>query len=243
MKKNIGIVYSTNNNDDFINKFNNHLINTCGLNKKNIEIYSIINHNKYSLTEVYNFGLNFFRENFNISEFIIIFIHHDIEFDTKDWGKILLKHFNNPYNDYQIIGLAGVQELHEHACWWLNKNRSAMNISKMIGIVNHFNGIRKWTSKYSDSFIGVKPVVVIDGLFMAIDGNEICNGFDESYKGFHLYDVSFCLENYLNGCNVGVITDIRITHESIGETNQQWEENRIQLANQYKDDLPIFLEK
>ena len=235
-KTNIKIIYSSHFDHKENIEFEKKISQSISVNHN---IYCYPNFNEFSLTEVYNKGLNEHKS----EDSILVFMHHDIEFDTKNWGKILLKHFNNPYNDYQIIGLAGVQELHEHACWWLNKNRSAMNIGKMIGIVNHFNGIRKWTSKYSDSFIGVKPVVVIDGLFMAIDGNEICNGFDESYKGFHLYDVSFCLENYLNGCNIGVITDIRITHKSIGETNQQWEDNRIQLAYQYKDDLPVFLDK
>ena len=57
-----------------------------------------------------------------------------------------------------------------------------------------------------------------------------------------MYDVSFCFPNYLDGCNVGVMTDIRITHKSIGQTNQQWEENRKQFAEEYKSELPIEVE-
>ena len=40
------------------------------------------------------------------------------------------------------------------------------------------------------------------------------------------YDLPFCLENYLEGVKVGICTNIRITHKVIGQTNQQWEDNR-----------------
>ena len=47
------------------------------------------------------------------------------------------------------------------------------------------------------------------------------------------------MENYLNGVKVGVCTNIRITHKSIGETNQQWEDNRTLFVKKYEDTLPV----
>lgn len=235
-KTKINLVYSTHLKPEENLKFEEHIIETSGVNTT---IYKYNNFNEYSLTEVYNKAINVLSERKSEDE-ITVFAHNDIIFDTKDWGRKLLKHFNNS-KDYQIIGVAGSKSMNLNGCWWLDENNK-MNSKDMIGIVNHFNGLRKWTSKYSETFYGVKPVVIVDGLFMAVDLNKIVHKFDESYKGFHFYDISFCFPNYLDGCNIGVITDIRITHKSIGQTNDEWEKNRIQFVKEYEEYLPITVE-
>ncbi|MBS8122126.1 glycosyl transferase, group 2 family protein [Candidatus Vampirococcus lugosii] len=121
----------------------------------------------------------------------------------------------------------------ENGVWWTDR-------TKMVGIVDHTDGIQEWTSQYSVERKGqITPTVLIDGLFMAVNPSNLEHYFDEDFKGFHHYDTSFCLPNYLDGCNIGVTTDIRILHKSVGQTNQQWEESRKQLAEKYKDELPI----
>jgi hypothetical protein len=237
MKTRINIVYSSHLSEEENNVFEKHVSDTIGTPHK---IFGYPNFNEYSLPEVYNRAIKEIGEN---PKEITVFCHNDIEFDTYDWGVKLLKHFNNPNNDYQIIGVAGSDVLYEHACWWLTQDGSGMNGESMIGIVNHDNGIRKWTSKYSEPHYGVRPVILIDGLFMAVDLSEIENKFDENFKGFHFYDVSFCIPNYLDGCNIGIITDIRITHKSIGQTNKEWDLNRAQFAEKYKEYLPLKVEE
>ena len=54
-----------------------------------------------------------------------------------------------------------------------------MNFSKMVGIVNHQNEVRKWESKYSEPHVGVKPVLLVDGLFMAVDVDDIDFDFEK----------------------------------------------------------------
>jgi hypothetical protein len=78
---------------------------------------------------------------------------------------------------------------------------------------------------------------MIDGLFMAVDPEGIVKGFNENYGRFHFYDISFCVDNYLEDVNIGVITSIRVLHKSIGQTNESWEDNRVKFASEYK--LPI----
>ena len=62
--------------------------------------------------------------------------------------------------------------------------------------------------------------------------------FNEEVKGFHFYDLDFSFSNFLEGVKVGVMYDIRITHKSIGQTNDQWEINRQKFAERFKDTLP-----
>ena len=85
----------------------------------------------------------------------------------------------------------------------------------------------------------VDDVVLVDGLFIVVNKNKIKHNFDETIKGFHFYDLGFCLPNFIDGVKIGVMFDVRVTHLSIGQTNQQWEDNRIEFSKRYENVLPI----
>ena len=102
----------------------------------------------------------------------------------------------------------------------------------MVGIVNHEHEGKKWESKYSNDLGNkIHQTVLIDGLFMVINKNRIKENFDTDVKGFHLYDVDFCFRNYIKDVKIGVLFNIRVTHKSIGQTNEQWELNRQEFSN------------
>ncbi|MFW5847690.1 MAG: glycosyltransferase [bacterium] len=233
MKKRIEVVFSSHASPEENLKFSNHIDDTIGVSHGT---HCYKNFNQYSLPQIYNKAIHELSQYQPLDEVIYVFCHNDIIFKTKDWGKKLLKHFNRGKLDkrHDIIGVAGTTYLPESGRWWEKPQR-------MVGIVEHTNGLREWVSEYSKPHFGVKNTVLVDGLFLAFDPDTIIHKFDENYKGFHFYDVVWCFKNFLDGCNVGVVTDIRILHKSVGITNQQWEENRIQFANEYKDDLPYTL--
>ena len=223
MKNKLIVVFSSHLGDAVDNKFIAHIKNTIGCNHK---ICRYVNNNEFSLPEIYNKALS----EHHTEDSIFVFIHNDILFKTNNWGRVLLSKFNS-YN-YDIIGLAGTASLGEDGIWWTEK-------PKLYGIVNHTDGFREWESGFSPSFSGIKDVVAIDGVFIAVNPDTIIHKFDESYKGFHFYDISFCFPNYLDGCNIGVTTDIRIIHKSVGITTPEWEENRKKFIDENKDELPI----
>ena len=223
MKNKIRVIYSSHLSDIENITFSNHVSETIGVNHV---VHCYPNHNEYSLPEVYNLAIKEHHDD----QAIMVFCHNDIVFKTKDWGKKLLHKFN--HLDYQIIGVAGTTNMPVSGRWWDDR-------SKMMGIVEHTNGLREWVSEYSKPHFGIKEVCLIDGLFIAVDTSNITHQFDEEFKGFHFYDLSFCIPNYLDGVNIGIVTDIRILHKSVGMTNQQWEEARIQFAEKYKEELPI----
>ena len=226
-KTKIVVVYSSHLSDWENSKFTNHVMETVGVKYNHVACY--INHNKFSLSEIYNKAL---RE-YTAEDTIIVFCHNDIIFRTKNWGRLLLNKFNN--SDYDILGVAGSTYLPESGMWWEDR-------TKMVGIVDHTDGTREWSSVYSPERKGqITPTVLIDGLFMAVDPTNLEHDFDEDFKGFHFYDLSFCFPNYLDGCNIGVTTDIRILHKSIGRTNEQWEENRKLFSEKYYMELPYSI--
>jgi hypothetical protein len=198
--------------------------------EKGITVIEKINNGEKSLSQVYN---EILEESPND---IIIFTHDDIYFDTQAWFSKIKKHFEK--TDYGILGLAGTTHLSETGMWWEPSKRR-----NMIGIVNHESGGKKWESKYSESFGNdVKSCVIVDGVFIAVDRKKLKKKFNEDFQGFHFYDLPFCFENYLEGVKVGVITNVRITHKSIGMTNETWEKNRQLFVEKYSSNLPSKVE-
>lgn len=194
---------------------------------KKIHVIEKVNNGKKSLSEVYNEILSESETD------IIVFCHDDIYFDTAGWYYKLIKHFEK--DEYGIIGMAGTTSMPSSGQWWEDRR-------KMIGIVNHEHEGKKWESKYSESLgNSIHQVVVLDGVFLAVDRKKIKKNFIEQFKGFHFYDIPFCFENHLEGVKLGVITNIRITHKSIGATNAQWEQNRLFFSEKYKEFLPSKL--
>ena len=218
----ITIGYSTReSNPTFIE----HLKKTVG--PKNIEIIEVVNNGEKSLTKVYNEILNQAKND------IVVLCHDDIKFEDKGWGNKIIKHFTK--TNYGILGVAGTTNMPSSGMWWENRR-------KMVGVVNHEHLGKKWESKYSTSLGNdIEEVVVVDGLFMAIHKQRIKSNFIEDFDNFHFYDISFCFENYMAGVHIGVLYNIKITHSSIGQTNDAWEENKIKFAEKYSDNLPISL--
>ena len=205
-----------------------HLIKSSGLHK-NLEVIEIIN-NGESLTKAYNRGLK------QATNDIVVFCHDDLSIETNQWGKKLLKQFSK-HSEYGIIGVAGTKYMGTSGQWWENKK-------KMYGRVAHTHEGKTWLSSYSpDMETNIEEVVIVDGVFFAVDKRKLKVDFNENVEGFHFYDVTFCFENYLKGVKVGVITAIRINHKSIGMTNEKWENNRLAFAETFKNELPVNIKK
>jgi len=206
-----------------------HIKKTSGLGNK-IEVIQYVNDGAFGLTELYNRALKETTNN------IVVFCHDDIIFDTKNWGTKLLRVMKkNP--EFGIVGIAGSREVPVSGQWWENP-------SHMYGQVYHKHEGKRWLSKYSDKKIGfIDNTVIVDGLFFVVDKEKIKCEFDEKVEGFHFYEIDFCFRNYLEGVKIGVTSDIDVTHLSIGQTNEKWEENRKIFAEKYKDNLPAKVKK
>jgi glycosyltransferase involved in cell wall biosynthesis len=206
--------------------FTKYLEETCGI--KNPQVIEKVNPGKFSLSEVYNQI---------ISESIydiIVLCHDDILFEKNYWGKRVLEHFEKN-KEYGILGVAGTTYFPESGMWWEIQG-------EMVGQVYHQHQGKKWLSEYNKSFGSrIIETIIVDGLFICVNKTKIKQTFDESVSGFHFYDTTFCLKNHLEGVKVGTISNVPITHMSVGMTNNQWEENRKKFADKFKDSLPIKL--
>jgi len=201
---------------------------TSGVSKP--EVIPFENNGEFSLTEVYNKILE------QSSNDVVVLCHDDIYFDSKNWGSKILNHFKRN-SDYGILGLAGTTNIPKSGRWW-------EDFSKVKGIVNHEHEGKKWESKYSTSKGNqLDDVVLVDGLFIVINKKNIKKQFNEEIGGFHFYDVDFSFRNFIEDVKIGVMYDVRVTHKSIGQTNEQWEKNREVFAKKYEDILPVKVKR
>lgn len=216
----ITIGYSTRNTNL---SFQEYLKKSAGHPK--IQVIEKVNNGEKSLSQVYNEIINESKND------IVVLCHDDIYFDTNNWASKLVKQFDkNP--EFGILGMAGTTHMPKSGMWWEDR-------TKMFGIVNHENEGKKWESRYSESLGNdIKEVVTVDGVFIALNKQKIKSNFDETVDGFHMYDVNFCFKNFLEDVKIGVLTNIRLTHKSIGMTNDKWEENRKIFSEKYFEHLP-----
>ena len=220
----ITIVYSTHKDFEHSFQFQQHLLQTVGL--KDIQILEYKNNNQYSLAQVYNSGITE-----SIYD-IVVCCHNDIKLE-KNWGKKLLEDFSdNP--DFGIIGKAGSCNFPESGVYWEKMQQT------MVGQVYHHPvGQKKWLNKYSPKLPFLVPVVTVDGLFISFDKTKIKHRFDESYGKFHFYDHGFAVSNYVDGVKLGITSSFDITHESVGQPNQEFFDSKIKFLEKWGDKLPL----
>ena len=222
----ITIIYSTHKDSEYNNKFRQHLLQTVSL--KDVQILEYVNHNEHSLSELYNKGIS--ESIYNI----VVCCHNDIKLE-KDWGKKLLLDFISN-DDYGIIGKAGSCYFPESGVYWERMGQT------MVGqVYHHPEGSKKWVNNYSAKLPHLIPVVTIDGLFISFDKTKIKHNFDETIGKFHFYDHSFCLPNYLDGVKIGVTSSFEITHQSVGQPNQEFFDSKIKFLEKWKHKLPLDL--
>ena len=229
MENKIKVVVSSREKPEDKDDFITNVADTCGCE---CDIEYEYNPDGNSLTTIYN---HYIKPQKNSSN-IVVFIHDDIEFLRYGWGTRLIELFNN-HPDYGIIGVAGAAQYDEKGMWW--------NYEKKYGQVLHRQNGKSWLTTFSPLLNkDLEEVCVVDGIFIAVKTDRISKPFDEDFKGFNHYDTSFCIANYLDAeTRIGVTTDIRIAHNSIGETKQNFFDNLVLLNEKYHEYYPIDVEE
>jgi hypothetical protein len=229
MENKITVIFCSKKNGEEHKNFIEHIQNSseCDLN-----VICVHNPDGLSLSKIYAD----MTTNEQIDTNIIVFIHDDIEFLRKGWGKEILRLFNK-YDEYGIIGVAGSAQFDEKAAWW--------NYEKKYGQVLHRWEGKSWLTAFSPLLDkDLQEVVVIDGLFIALHKKRISENFSRELTHFDFYDIYFCLANYLSKkCKIGVTTNIRIAHNSIGKLRDSWYKNREIIIEKFGNKFPIDLFK
>lgn len=229
MENSIAVVFCSKKTGEENKNFIEHLKNTC---ECDLHVMFVHNPEGVSISKIYADML----ASKDINSNIVVFIHDDIEFLRKGWGKEILRLFNE-HEDYGIIGVAGSAQFDENGAWW--------NYNKKYGQVLHRSEGKSWLTAFSPLLEkDLQEVVVIDGLFMAVHKQRIAENFNRDDLLFDFYDIYFCLANFLSKkCKIGVTTNIRLAHNSIGKLRDNWYPSRDFINHKFGEHFPIDIEK
>ena len=225
MDNKISVVVASRKTTEENKEFIEHIKETCDCDT---HVYMIHNPGGVSISKIYADMM----DNKEIDTNIIVFIHDDVEFLKKGWGKEIIRLFNEN-KKFGIIGVAGSAQFDENAAWW--------NYEKKYGQVLHRSEGKSWLTAFSPLLKkDLQEVVVIDGLFMAVHRERVAENFSREIDFFDFYDIYFCIANYLSKkTKIGVTTNIRMAHNSVGKLKDSWFKNREIIVDKFGKYFPI----
>lgn len=212
---------------------------TPGL-RKNIETTIGVDHeiividnsqNQHTIFSAYNKGVQ-------LSRFpLLLFMHDDIEYRTDNWGPKLIEHFKD-----EKIGAVGIAGTHYMAyttgAWW----------SSGVGHLHLLQSTKEDPEPKMQNYLPKNlsagdEVLVLDGVWFCIRRKLFdAIRFDENtFHGFHFYDVDTTLQVREQGYTLKCIRDILIHHLSMGVLNKTWVDNAFLFHQKWKHQLPLSL--
>lgn len=185
--------------------------------------------NRYSIFSAYNKG----AEKCNYP--YLCFIHDDILFRTQDWGNNLIKHLDDKQTG--LVGIAGgiMMTKVPAPSWPVGE--------KLKHIVQHRKSKQIYYKLPENTSIIHKKAILLDGVFLGIRRDTFQQlQFDDTFSGFHGYDLDISVQSIVAGYKNFVIYDILLEHFSQGDGNASYYTNLLKIYNKWEPVLPLFAE-
>jgi glycosyltransferase involved in cell wall biosynthesis len=166
----------------------------------------------------------------------LCFVHEDVVFQSKDWGKRLI---DTAPADFGVVGLAGGRVKTSYPTSWgdAGKSHSRINVYQQLTA----NKLRHdYSNPNREDF---SEVIVLDGVFLFAK-REVWdnNRFDEAtFSHFHLYDQDFSF-NISNTHQNYVCNTIQLLHLSRGHFDAKWLDETCKFSEKWKNQLPKSVE-
>jgi GT2 family glycosyltransferase len=167
-------------------------------------------HDARSLCEGYNRGARQARGE------VLVFSHDDVEIVSPDFAARLLGHLRR----HDLVGIAGTTRLVSgnwiNGGWPYLHGQVGSEVAKPGSLV---------VAVYQLCGPSAGNAEAIDGVFMAARRDVVERiSFDEqTFDGWHLYDLDFSLRSHAAGFQAAVCNDICLIHDSIGSYGPDWE--------------------
>lgn len=183
--------------------------------------------NHYSIFSAYNRGVSLSNYPF------LLFMHDDIHYHTDNWGAILLDHFKEDH--IGAIGIAGTPYLP-----WMPGGWWSTGIGYLYLLQSEKGSPEPVLKNYAPDF-PVREAVALDGVWFCIRKSLFTTvRFDEdTYDGFHFYDLDITVQVYKAGFKLLCINDILIHHLSSGVLDEKWIRYLLIFQDKWKDALPV----
>jgi len=162
-----------------------------------------------SLAEAYNRGLA------RSSGDLIVLSHDDVDILSVDFAARLQYHLQR----FDVIGIMGAAQMDGPAWGWSGHP----NLRGWI--THHAPGEQQWFVDIVDPRCVADDVVVLDGVFLAAKRLvfDAMRFDDETFDGFHLYDIDWSYRAAMAGFRLAVAGDLLLVHASRGTFDPEWQ--------------------
>jgi len=176
-------------------------------------------HDARSLAEGYNRGVANSRGEY------LLFCHDDVEILSGDFAARLKEHLNR----FDLVGVAGTTRL-IHPAWFFAGPPHIFGQIVNPAPEGQFN-----VTIFGAPTPVVRNIQAIDGVFIAARRSVFSRlRFDEeTFDGFHLYDVDFSYAAYQAGMQLAVANDIHLFHNSEGNFGPDWKKYAARFADKW----------
>lgn len=183
-----------------------------------VEVIGI--HDATSLCEGYNRGASKAKGE------VLIFCHDDIDTVHADFGERVLRHLST----HDVIGVVGASKLvngdwghsgppHIHGQIIHRPPTETGNIYLAVGLQSPM----------------IDNVCALDGVFIATHRRvwETLRFDEESFDGFHIYDIDFTWRAYEAGFRLAVPLDLLLIHFSTGQYDMKWQTYNMRFLKKF----------
>lgn len=187
--------------------------------------------NKYSIFSAYNEGVRRAQGN------NLCFMHDDILYKTTGWGTKVEKMLED--ESIGIIGVIGSYVMTKDYGYW------DMMAPWVTGIVPYGNR-NGWQSINDCDFYFDKKssneVAAIDGMWLCMHKRLFKSiRFDQdSYNGFHFYDMDICTQSIIAGYKNIIVRNVEIFHYCNPQYKCDFLQAMKKFYKKWNDKLPVF---
>ncbi|MDR0304600.1 MAG: glycosyltransferase family protein [Chitinispirillales bacterium] len=170
----------------------------------------------------------------------LCFVHEDVFIETKDWGKKIIE-FIEKTSDCGVIGFAGGLQAQKNLSSFGGVGESRVNVyDSHNGDTNAYSKVNYKYHRYANpQKESVSKVLCVDGLFQFVKKQiwEKIRYDENTFTGFHFYDVDFSLavselyDNY-------VILNFDVFHDSSGNMREEYIKFMFSFQEKWKKKLP-----
>lgn len=219
-------------NPSMLEEFRDNVNKTIGVENEIIVFDNRETH--WGLCKVYNYCMK------NAQYPYLCFVHEDMLFFTKNWGKILIDFYSNTPN-CGVIGFAGSNYVNRTFVQW-KVDRSISRVHTCISPKKELPVDYRTLNRFYNCSKEFEPVIVLDGMFL-FTSKLVCGfyEFDEDMlDNFHIYDTDFTFsvskryDNYV--CSM-----IDNMHRSHSRFSKPYIEGLLAFHEKRNEDLPYSI--
>jgi len=167
-------------------------------------------------------------------------MHDDILYRSEDWGKNVLRHFED--SKIGMIGIAGTKYIGRTPAFW--SDYADYNVHNLIQSDKHGRTETHEVLTEKNGSSESTEVVMVDGVWFCVrDMKAQSIKFDDHYQGFHFYDLDTCMQVRSKGLQVKVVYDVLLEHFSVGSIGSGWAENIFKCYEKWQANLPASIQK